>query len=159
MKPGGVGSDPSGGDQVAESPPMIATSRGSNAAKIGEKWREWPRLVSRPFGMHLPRSSKVRTAPKQKRSRRTLDTIYDATRRIVQQRGVEAVQIRGVARSANVSDAALYRYFETREPLLFVPRLAVRGASTIARSPREDETAQVQAFARMLASYLFGPAV
>jgi AcrR family transcriptional regulator len=57
-------------------------------------------------------------APRQERSKATLETILSAALRVLDERGREQMGMREVARAANVSTGTLYQYFPNKESLL-----------------------------------------
>ena len=71
-----------------------------------------------------------RKAPKQVRSRETVDAIVEAASRIIARDGVNALTMREVARVAGVTSGTLYHYFASASALLAVweERSLARGA-------------------------------
>ena len=63
-------------------------------------------------------TAKRRRAPRQDRSRITVDAIFEATARVVAKDGIAGLRIADVARVAGVSKGSIYQYFPTREALV-----------------------------------------
>lgn len=60
----------------------------------------------------------IRRAPQQARSKQRVDLIVEATRRLVGQRGSDAVSVREIAAEAGVSVGSLYQYFPDKNAIL-----------------------------------------
>jgi AcrR family transcriptional regulator len=60
----------------------------------------------------------TRREPSQKRSRETVDAVFEAVLRELVRRGPEAVNVNRVARVAGVSIGSVYQYFPSKEALL-----------------------------------------
>lgn len=60
----------------------------------------------------------VRRTPKQRRSREIVEAIVEAGRRILEERGADALTTNHVAERAGVSIGSLYRYFPNRAAVL-----------------------------------------
>ncbi len=69
--------------------------------------------------MPRPRRAIRRRLPKQERSRRLVEAIHEAARRVLVEGGPEALTTVNVAARAGVSVGSLYQYFAGREALLF----------------------------------------
>lgn len=65
-----------------------------------------------------PSPKDPRKAPRQERSRATVNFIVDATHRLIAEKGVAELRIADVAERAGVAVASIYQYFPTREALL-----------------------------------------
>ena len=59
-----------------------------------------------------------RRSPKQARSQKRVEALLDATRRLVGQRGNDAVSMREIAAEAGVSVSSVYQYFPDKNALL-----------------------------------------
>lgn len=62
-------------------------------------------------------SSEEGTTPRQRRHARTRQEILDAALAIIDERGADALSLRGVARRADYSPAGLYEYFDGKEAI------------------------------------------
>jgi AcrR family transcriptional regulator len=80
--------------------------------------RELMRVISRSF-----LATNINVEPSQERALATVERIMDATRQLAEQQGADAVSIPAIARIANMSQPAVYRYFSSPEAVL---RLLVR---------------------------------
>lgn len=60
----------------------------------------------------------MRKKPVQQRSRQMVETIVDATARVIGQEGMGALTMNRVAEVAGISNGSLYQYFHDREDLL-----------------------------------------
>ena len=60
----------------------------------------------------------TRRAPSQARSQHTLEVIFEATRRVAAEQGVEHLTTNRIAERAGVSIGTLYQYFPTREAIV-----------------------------------------
>ena len=63
-------------------------------------------------------SNYARKQPKQDRSRDTVETLIEATTRIIESDGLEALSTNRVAEVAGVSVGSLYQYFPNKEALV-----------------------------------------
>ena len=61
---------------------------------------------------------KLRKTPKQKRSRQMVDTLIEATAKIVAERGLEGITTHHIAERAGVSVGSLYQYFDDKDALI-----------------------------------------
>ena len=57
----------------------------------------------------------TRRAPKQQRSRQTVDDVLEAVRLVVKRHGAQAVTTNRIAEAAGVSVGSLYQYFPTKD--------------------------------------------
>ncbi len=71
---------------------------------------------------------KKRTPKKQKRGKlQTEVNIIEAALRVFGENGFEATTISAICRAANISDATLYEYFDSKEEVLFsIPEVYTR---------------------------------
>lgn len=60
----------------------------------------------------------MRKQPKQKRSRELVDSLVDATARVLAERGLDYVTTNHIAEAAGVSVGSLYQYFPDKESLV-----------------------------------------
>jgi len=60
----------------------------------------------------------MRKLPRQARAKRTIESIFEATARIVEREGAEALSTNKVAQQAGVSIGTLYQYFPTKEAIV-----------------------------------------
>lgn len=67
--------------------------------------------------MHTGAGRSFRRAPRQERSRSTVDAIFEAAARVVDEAGVEAATTGRIAHVAGVSIGSLYQYFPRKEAL------------------------------------------
>ncbi|MFS6749767.1 TetR/AcrR family transcriptional regulator, partial [Staphylococcus aureus] len=88
-------------------------------------------------------ASTVRKAPRQARSRATIEAMLDATARILGERGWAGITTNAVAETAGVSIGSLYQYFPNKLALVEAVRqrhfdevLAVLRAATDPEAPR-----------------------
>src|SRR6187551_1284531 len=69
-----------------------------------------------------PMRSQVRTTPRkrprQERSKATVDTILEATTRVLKKQGFDGLSTNAVAAQAGVSIGSLYQYFPNKEALV-----------------------------------------
>lgn len=63
-------------------------------------------------------SEGMRKQPQQERALRTVNTIFEATARILEQEGEAALNTNKIARKAGFSVGTLYQYFPTKEAIL-----------------------------------------
>jgi len=56
--------------------------------------------------------------PRERRAQRTRDAILDAARQIINQQGIDALSIRGIADAIDYSPAGLYEYFGSKEEIV-----------------------------------------
>jgi TetR/AcrR family transcriptional regulator, cholesterol catabolism regulator len=84
----------------------------------------------------------VPTADQRERRRRIIDAAFE----LGAERGYEAVQMRDVSASANVSLATIYRYFSSKDHLLAaaMTEWTAKLQSRVAQSPPRGETAADQ---------------
>ena len=59
-----------------------------------------------------------RKRPRQARSKATVDTILDATTRVLVKQGFDGLSTNAVAAAAGVSIGSLYQYFPNKEALV-----------------------------------------
>jgi AcrR family transcriptional regulator len=64
------------------------------------------------------RKPPTRRAPTQARSQHTIDAIFEATRLLAAEQGVEQLTTNAIAERAGVSIGTLYQYFSTREAVV-----------------------------------------
>lgn len=104
-----------------------------------------------------------RKAPRQARSQATVTAILEATIRILEREGLEALTTTRVAEIAGVSVGTLYQYFENRDAILdalqdreFERALALMGdvlsSANLAQNPRETVRAVVRGLGALYAS-------
>ncbi|MES2918383.1 MAG: TetR/AcrR family transcriptional regulator [Pseudomonadota bacterium] len=60
----------------------------------------------------------MRKKPQQARSRQMVDTLIEATARVISQRGLDATTTPAIAEAAGVSVGSLYQYFDGKEALI-----------------------------------------
>jgi AcrR family transcriptional regulator len=60
----------------------------------------------------------MRKKPQQERSRQMVDTLIDATARMIAQRGLDGITTPLIAEAAGVSVGSLYQYFDSKEALI-----------------------------------------
>ena len=96
-----------------------------------------------------------RTARKEKKKNLQKEiNILEAALRVFGERGLEATTISAICRAANISDATLYEYFESKEEVLFsIPELYTRRElermkeiSRYIHSPREKIRVIIQGY-------------
>jgi AcrR family transcriptional regulator len=56
---------------------------------------------------------------RERKKQQTREAIYDAARRLFQERGFEKVTVAEVARAANVSEVTVFNYYPTKEDLFY----------------------------------------
>jgi AcrR family transcriptional regulator len=59
----------------------------------------------------------TRRAPKQERSRQTVEAVLEAVRRVLRRQGAEAITTNRVAEAAGVSIGSLYQYFPDKQAI------------------------------------------
>ena len=69
-------------------------------------------------GIAMPDAHIVAHAPKQQRSRETLQRLLDATIHVLERRGLEGALIPEIAAAAQVAPASVYRRFKDKDALL-----------------------------------------
>ncbi|GAA6153792.1 TetR/AcrR family transcriptional regulator [Pseudoteredinibacter isoporae] len=62
---------------------------------------------------------KVRRTPEQDRSKATVEAIHCAAASLFGSRGTEAVSMTAIAEAAGMTKAALYRYFDNKQSLIY----------------------------------------
>ncbi len=62
--------------------------------------------------------SEEHLTPRERRAVRTREAILDAARRIINEQGVDALSIRGIADAIDYSSAGLYEYFDSKEAII-----------------------------------------
>ncbi len=89
-----------------------------------------------------PAPASTPSADQQERRRRIIDAAFE----LGAERGYEAVQMRDVSASANVSLATIYRYFSSKDHLLAaaMTEWTAKLQSRVAQSPPRGETAADQ---------------
>jgi AcrR family transcriptional regulator len=98
----------------------------------------------------------LKKQPKQKRSRDTIETIIEATTRIIEDEGLGALTTNRVARVAGVSVGSLYQYFPNKEALVaevrerFGRRFQARMLEMLGRLPGLSLREAVRAWVRTL---------
>lgn len=60
----------------------------------------------------------MRKKPQQARSRQMVDTLIEATARVISQRGLDATTTPAIAEAAGVSVGSLYQYFDGKDALI-----------------------------------------
>lgn len=60
----------------------------------------------------------MRKKPQQERSRQMVDTLIDATARVIAQRGLDGTTTPAIAEAAGVSVGSLYQYFDDKDALI-----------------------------------------
>lgn len=74
--------------------------------------------------MNTKKLDVIRKKPEQKRSRKRLNDVMDATKSLIVELGVDPITMTDVARKADMKVTALYRYFPNKPALL--RELAIR---------------------------------
>ncbi|MBB6521113.1 TetR/AcrR family transcriptional regulator [Pseudoteredinibacter isoporae] len=64
-------------------------------------------------------SLRIRRTPEQDRSKATLQAIHSAAASLFGSRGTEAVSMTAIADAAGMTKAALYRYFDNKQALIY----------------------------------------
>jgi AcrR family transcriptional regulator len=77
-----------------------------------------------------------RRKPTQARARRTIETIFEATARIIERDGAKAVNTNLIAERAGIGIGTLYEYFPNKEAVL----IAMARAVSSRRMKRSSET-------------------
>jgi AcrR family transcriptional regulator len=83
----------------------------------------------------------TRRIPRQERAARTVDLVFQATARIIETQGLEALTTNAVARTAGISIGSLYEYFPNKEAIL---------VAMTRQMLREDERIVTEAIAAAL---------
>jgi AcrR family transcriptional regulator len=83
----------------------------------------------------------MRKRPQQERSRQMVDTLIEATARVISQRGLDGATTPLIAEAAGVSVGSLYQYFEGKEALIeaLVEKLADDVATALKRLPLSED--------------------
>jgi len=77
-----------------------------------------------------PAHLQLRKQPKQQRTRRLIESVFETTLDILNQQGVAAVNTNLIAEQAGIDVASLYQFFANKESILYL--LAKRGLEQIA---------------------------
>jgi len=96
-------------------------------------------VAQQPQQTHDPQNTKNSLAPRQERSRKTLDLLLQATLRVLDNEGLEACTIPRVAADAGVSPATIYRRFADKDALLRAAFLHVIETNTPNQAGLEKE--------------------
>ena len=64
------------------------------------------------------RELELRHAPRQSRSKATFEQVLDATARLLEDKGLEAINTNAIARAAGINVATLYQYFPNKQAVL-----------------------------------------
>jgi len=56
--------------------------------------------------------------PRQRRKQKNKETILDAATQLLNQKGIENLSVREIAKAADYSPAALYKYFDSKEAII-----------------------------------------
>ena len=56
--------------------------------------------------------------PRQRRKEKNTETILDAATMLINEKGIENISIREIAKKADYSPAALYKYFDSKEAII-----------------------------------------